>query len=55
MEAERLELPYFAFSLISNMAAGMTAGRLDHTEIKEMADRRIKEVNKLVKAIIALN
>jgi len=55
MEAERLKLPYFAFSLISNMAAGMTAEKLDHTEIKEMADKRIIDVNRLVKAIIALN
>lgn len=55
MEAERLKIPYYAFSLISNMAAGMTAGKLDHTEIKEMADKRINEVNMLVKKIIALN
>lgn len=52
MEAERLELPYYAFSLISNLAAGMSTAKLDHSEIKEMADRRIQEVNELVKAII---
>lgn len=55
LEAERLHLPYYAFSLISNMAAGMTADKLDHAEIKEMADRRIQDVNTLVSALIASN
>lgn len=48
MEAEHLSLPYAAISLISNMAAGMSGEKLDHSEIKAAADARMKDLNQLV-------
>ena len=48
MEAERLNLPYAAISLISNMAAGMSGDKLDHSEIKAAADARMHDLNRLV-------
>lgn len=52
-EAARLELKSVAVSLISNMAAGITKGRLSHEEVKAAADSRKEDFAKLVKSLIA--
>lgn len=52
-EAARLELKTVAISLISNMAAGVTKGKLDHDEVKAAADSRKADFARLVKALIA--
>lgn len=52
-ESARLELKSVAISLISNMAAGVTKGKLNHEEVKEAADSRKDDFAKLVKKLIA--
>ncbi|MCW9705898.1 purine-nucleoside phosphorylase [Fodinibius salsisoli] len=52
-EAARLELKTTAISLISNMAAGVTKGKLNHEEVKAAADSRKDDFARLVKALIA--
>lgn len=52
-ESARLELKSVAISLISNMAAGVTKGKLNHDEVKEAADSRKDDFAKLVKKLIA--
>jgi len=52
-EAARLELKSVAISLISNMAAGVTKGKLNHDEVKAAADSRKDDFAKLVKKLIA--
>lgn len=52
-ESARLELKSVAISLISNMAAGVTKGKLNHEEVKEAADSRKDDFAKLVKRLIA--
>jgi purine-nucleoside phosphorylase len=51
-EAARLELKSVAISLISNMAAGVTEGKLNHVEVKAAADSRKEDFAKLVKKLI---
>lgn len=51
-EAARLELKSVAISLISNMASGVTKGKLNHDEVKTAADSRKEDFAKLVKALI---
>ena len=52
-EAARLGLKSTAISLISNMAAGVTKGKLNHDEVKAAADSRKEDFAKLVKKLIA--
>jgi purine-nucleoside phosphorylase len=52
-EAARLELKTVAISLISNMAAGVTKGKLNHDEVKAAADSRKDDFARLVKELIA--
>jgi len=52
-EAARLELKSVAISLISNMAAGVTKGKLNHDEVKAAADSRKEDFAKLVKKLVA--
>lgn len=47
IEAERCELPYVAVSLITNLAAGMGKGKLDHSDIKDIAAFRSKDISAL--------
>lgn len=51
-EAARLELKSVAISLISNMAAGVTKGKLNHDEVKAAADSRKEDFARLVSALI---
>lgn len=51
-EAARLGIKSVAISLISNMASGVTKGKLDHNEVKAAADSRKEDFAKLVKVLI---
>lgn len=51
-EAARLKLKTVAVSLISNMASGVTKGKLDHEEVKQAAETRKEDFSALVKAFI---
>lgn len=51
-EAARLELKAVAISLISNMACGVTKGKLDHNEVKAAAETRKNDFARLVKALV---
>lgn len=51
-EAARLEIKSVAISLISNMATGISSGKLDHDEIKAAADSRKEDFSKLVKKLV---
>lgn len=52
MEASRLEIPAAAISLVTNMAAGLSSGKLDHSEVKEAAESRKEDFAKLVIELI---
>ncbi|MGM0589687.1 MAG: purine-nucleoside phosphorylase [Bacteroidota bacterium] len=52
-EAQRLGLPVIAVSIISNMAAGVVKGTLDHDEVKAAADSRKEDFANLVNTFIA--
>lgn len=52
MEASRLEIPAVAISLVTNMAAGLSTGKLDHSEVKEAAETRKEDFAKLVIELI---
>jgi len=51
-EAARLNVKSVAISLISNMASGVSKGKLNHDEVKAAADSRKEDFAKLVKALI---
>lgn len=51
-EAARLKLKTAAISLISNMAAGVSRGTLNHEEVKAAADARKDDFARLVKKLI---
>jgi len=52
MEASRLDIPAAAITMVTNMAAGVTKGKLDHSEVKEAADRRKDDFARLVTVLI---
>ena len=52
IEASRLNIPTAAISLITNMAAGVETGKLDHSEVKRAAETRKEDFAKLVSQII---
>lgn len=51
-EAARLKIKSVAISLISNMATGISNEKLDHNEVKVVADSRKNDFSKLVKMLI---
>ena len=51
-EASRLQLPAVAISLISNMAAGVTQGKLSHEEVKRAGDMRKADFANLVEGLV---
>jgi purine-nucleoside phosphorylase len=51
-EAARLKVKSVAISLISNMASGVTKGKLNHDEVKAAADSRKDDFARLVKTLI---
>ena len=52
IEASRLKIPAAAISLVTNMAAGVTKNKLDHSEVKEAAEARKEDFARLVTEII---
>ncbi|MDX1637115.1 MAG: purine-nucleoside phosphorylase [Balneolaceae bacterium] len=52
MEAARLGIKTAAISMISNMAAGVTDGKLNHEEVSKAAELRKEDFAKLVTALI---
>jgi len=51
-EASKLSLKTAAISLVTNMASGVSKHKLNHDEIKEAADTRGRDFNKLVLVLI---
>jgi purine-nucleoside phosphorylase len=51
-EAARLKLKSTAISLISNMACGVSRGKLNHNEVKLAAESRKEDFAKLVKKLV---
>lgn len=51
-EAARLELKTTAVSLISNMASGVSKGKLNHDEVKVAAESRKEDFARLVKKLV---
>jgi len=52
IEASRLNVPAVAISLVTNMAAGVQKGKLDHSEVKEAAEAKKDDFAKLVTELI---
>lgn len=52
MEASKLNIPAAAISLVTNMAAGVLKGKLDHSEVEEAAESRKDDFASLVSEII---
>lgn len=52
IESARLEIPATAISLVTNMAAGLSAEKLDHSEVKKAANSRKEDFAKLVIELI---
>ncbi len=52
VEASRLQIPAATISLVTNMAAGVTKNKLDHSEVKEAAEARKDDFARLVTEII---
>jgi len=53
IEAARLNLPAAAISMVTNMAAGVEAGKLDHAHVKAAAESRKDDFARLVSEIIS--
>lgn len=51
-EASRLNIPAAAISLVTNMAAGITSQKLEHSEVKQAAETRKKDFSQLVTEMI---
>lgn len=52
VEASKLNLPAAAISMVTNMAAGVAAGKLDHDHVKAAAESRKDDFAKLVSELI---
>lgn len=52
MEASRLKVPAAAVTMVTNMAAGVTKDRLDHSEVKIAAETRKEDFARLVTELI---
>lgn len=52
IEASRLQIPAAAISMITNMAAGVSKSKLDHSEVKEAAESRKEDFAKLITEMI---
>lgn len=52
IEAARLNLPAAAISMVTNMAAGVTSGKLDHAHVKAAAESRKDDFARLVSELI---
>jgi purine-nucleoside phosphorylase len=54
IEASRLQIPAAAISMVTNMAAGISKSKLDHSEVKETAESRKEDFARLVTEIIRI-
>lgn len=52
MEASRLNIPAAAVSMVTNMAAGVVQGKLDHAHVKQAAESRKEDFAHLVTELI---
>ncbi len=52
MEASRLSVPAAAITMVTNMAAGVTKDKLDHSEVKIAAESRKDDFARLVTELI---
>lgn len=52
MEAAKLGIPAVAISLITNMAAGLSSSKLEHSEVKKAAESRKEDFANLVVELI---
>lgn len=52
MAARHMGVEICGISCITNLAAGMTQGRLDHTEVQETADRVSRQFKQLITGIL---
>lgn len=52
IEAARLKMPAAAISMVTNMAAGVVAGKLDHAHVKTAAESRKDDFARLVAELI---
>ncbi len=52
IEAARLNLPAAAISMVTNMASGVEAGKLDHAHVKAAAESRKDDFARLVTEVI---
>ncbi|MEX2463751.1 MAG: purine-nucleoside phosphorylase [Balneolaceae bacterium] len=52
MEASKLQIPAAAISLITNMAAGLQKGKLDHSDVEEAAESKKMDFTRLVSELI---
>lgn len=50
--ARHMGMEVCGISCITNLAAGMTSGQLDHTEVQETADRVSRQFKELITGII---
>jgi purine-nucleoside phosphorylase len=53
LEAGRAGVPAIGFSLVTNMATGVTGEKLAHADIQQVAERRKADFTRLVTALIA--
>jgi purine-nucleoside phosphorylase len=53
LEASRCGIAAVGFTLVTNMATGVTGEKLAHADIQDVAERRKADFTRLVKAIIA--
>jgi len=52
VEAARLKLPAAAISMVTNMAAGVVAGKLDHKHVKAAAESRKDDFARFVSELV---
>lgn len=52
MAARHMGMEVCGISCITNLAAGMASGKLDHKEVQETADRVAEQFKKLIRAIV---
>lgn len=52
IEAARLKLPAAAISMVTNMAAGVVAGKLDHKHVKAAAESRKDDFKRFVSELV---
>ncbi|MEA1993863.1 MAG: S-methyl-5'-thioadenosine phosphorylase [Euryarchaeota archaeon] len=50
--AREAEICYCTIAMVTNMAAGITKNKLTHTEVKEIMDKNIEKVYRLIKKSI---